>query len=139
VTELEPIEAHLRSADELDRSAQLVIRGWPLTIEGLLPNADATRRRYTRSGVPFVAISAEVTVAGWTVDAILAGPRLRTRRSYAAARVDRILDAGFELLPTFGTPHYSVVLPSYTAENAERLIDALGEVLLNPHYVRREL
>lgn len=135
---LEPIEDHLREGDELDAGAHLVIRGWPLTIEGLLRNADATRRRYSAGGEPFVAVSAEVTVGGWDVDSILSGSRLRTRRSYAAATVGEVLSAGFELLPTFSAPHYSVVVASYTEGQAERLIAVLGEIRPNPHHVRRQ-
>lgn len=101
---LSPIEEHLRAGEHLDPEAQLVVRGWPLTVGGLLHNAGATRRRYSRSGEPFVAISAEVTVLGWDMDAILAGPRLRTRRSYAAAPVGVLIEAGFELVATFGAP-----------------------------------
>ena len=135
---LAPIEAHLRTGELLDADAQLVIRGWPLTVDGLLRNADATRHRYSFAGEPFVAISAEVTIAGWDVDSILAGPRLRTRRSYAVVVVGRVLDAGFDLLPTFSAPHYSVVLRSYTEDEAERLVAVFGAVRVNPHYVRRE-
>jgi hypothetical protein len=116
-----------------------VIRGWPLTVDGILRNAEATQRRFSRAGHPFVAVSAEVTVAGWDLDAILSGPRLRTRRSYAAAPVGRIVETGFGLLATFGAPHYSVVLPSYTETAAQRLMEVLGEVKVNPHHVRREL
>jgi hypothetical protein len=104
-----------------------------------LRNADATRRRYSRAGRPFVAVSAEVTVAGWNFDAIMSGPRLRTRRSYAAVSVGRIVETGFGLLATFGAPHYSVVLPSYTEVAAQRLLEVMGEVKVNPHHVRREL
>lgn len=39
------------------------------------------------------------------------GPRMRTGRSYAAAAVGSRVEAGFKLVPTFGAPHYSVVLP----------------------------
>ena len=95
------IEDHLRSGEPLDRQASMVIRGAPLDAEGLLRNADATSRRYTRAGKPFVAISAEITIAGWSLASILAGPRLRTRRTYAAVRAGVVLDAGFELLATF--------------------------------------
>jgi hypothetical protein len=94
-----PIEWHVRAGEVLDPEAALVIRGWPPTVDGLLRNADATRRRYSRAGRPFVAVSAEVTVAGWDLDAILSGPRLRTRRSYAAVSVGRIVETGFGLLP----------------------------------------
>jgi hypothetical protein len=137
MSDLTPIEGHGRPGEVLDPGAHLVIRGWPLTVDGLLHNADATRRRYSRAGRPFV--SAEVTVAGWDVDAILSGPRLRTRRSYAAVPVGRVVEAGFDLLATFSAPHYSVVLPSYTDVAAQRLIEVLGEVKDNPHHVRREL
>jgi hypothetical protein len=139
MSDLTPIEGHVRAGEVLDPEAALVIRGWPLTVDGLLRNADATRRRYSRAGRPFVAVSAEVTVAGWDVDAILSGPRLRTRRSYAAVPVARVVEAGFGLLATFGAPHYSVVLASYTEAAAQHLIEVLGEVKVNPHHVRREL
>lgn len=135
---LEPIEVQLRTGEQLDPGAHLVIRGWPLTVDGLLRNADATCRRYSWMGEPLVAVSAEVTVGGWDVDRILAGSRLRTRRSYAAAAVGEVLGAGFGLLPTFSAPHYSVVLGSYTVEQAELLVRVLGEVRPNPHHVRRE-
>ncbi|MBA2279759.1 MAG: hypothetical protein M3527_09590 [Actinomycetota bacterium] len=136
--DLTRIEAFVRVGEVLDHASHLVLRGWPLTVEGLLHNADATRRRYSAGGHPFVAVSAEATVDGWDVDSILAGPRLRTRRTYAAAPVGSLLDAGFELLATFAAPHYSVILPSYTRDSAQRLIKALGEVRPNPHHVRRE-
>ncbi len=132
------IERHVRTGENLDATAQLVVRGWPLTIDGLLRNADATRRRYSLAGRPFVAISAEVTIGRWDVDAILSGARLRTRRSYAAVVVGSIADAGFGLLATFEAPHYSVILPSYTPEDAQRLIEVLGEVKVNPHYERSQ-
>ena len=135
---LEPIEGHVREGEELDAAAHLVIRGWPLTVEGLLRNADATRRRYSWAGEPFVAVSAEVTIAGWDVDSILSGSRLRTRRSYAAVPVGEVLGASFGLLPTFSAPHYSVALGFYTVEKAELLIRVLGEVRPNPHHVRRQ-
>jgi hypothetical protein len=139
MSDLTPIEGHVRAGEVLDPEAALVIRGWPLTVDGLLRNADATRRRYSRAGRRFVAVSADVTMAGWDLDAILSGPRLRTRRSYAAVPIARVVEAGFRLLPTFGAPHYSVVLPSYTEVAAQRLLEVMGEVKVNPHHVRREL
>jgi hypothetical protein len=135
---LEAIEAHLRQGEDVDPEADLVVRGWPLTVEGLLRNADATRSRYSRRGEPLVAISAEVTITGWTLDAILAGPRLRTRSRYARARVADFLAAELELLPTFPAPHYSVVLRSYDEESAQLVLDVLGEVKANPFYVGRQ-
>ncbi len=134
---LEPIEKHLRPNELLDPAADLVVRGWPLTIDGILRNADATRNRFSRAGEPFIAISAEVTIAGWDLDAILAGPRLRTRSRYASAPVAAVQAAQFELLPTFVAPHYSVVLPTYTEQVVQRLLDVLGEPIPNPHFIGR--
>ena len=136
VDDLEPIEELLRD-ERLDGDALLVVRGWPLTVDGLLRNADATRSRFSRGGEPFSAISAEVTVHEWTLDTIPSGPRLRTRSRYAAVSVQALAAAGFELLPTFAAPHYSVTLEAYTAERADRLLEVLGNVLTNPYYVRR--
>jgi hypothetical protein len=137
LTGLEPIEPHLRDAPGHDPDADLVVRGWPLTIDGLFSNADATRSRFTFAGAPLAAISAEVTAPGWSLDEILAGPRLRTRSRYATAIVGLLLDDGFALLPSFVAPHVSVVLDPYTSERAQRLLDLLGEVRANPHHVRR--
>jgi len=101
-------------------------------------NAEATRSRFSRAGRPFAAISAEVTVEGWTVDSILAGPRLRTRSRYAAVSAGVLVDADFEMLPTFAAPHYSIVLEPYTSERFDELLQLLGEIHDNPHYVRRQ-
>lgn len=109
------------------------VRGWPLTVDGLLRNADATGHRFSRAGEPFSAVSAEVTVGEWTLESILSGPRLRTRSRYAAVSVQALADAGFESLPTFLAPHYSVTLETYTAERAERILEVLGDVLANPY------
>jgi hypothetical protein len=82
-----------------------------------------------------VAISVEVTVGTWTLDAILSGPRLRTRSRFARAPASALLAAGFALLPTFAAPHYSVRLPSYDERSVARLLAVLGETRRNPHYI----
>ncbi len=128
-----PIEGVLRRREVLDPDASLVLRGSPLSVEGVLANADRTRRRFTLDGEPFVAISVDVTVPGWDVESILSR-RIDSRRSYAIARAGELLDAGYVLLPTFAAPHYSLRLPSYTSETAQRLIEGFGTVMTNPHY-----
>ncbi|MFT5204005.1 MAG: hypothetical protein ACI9C1_003408 [Candidatus Aldehydirespiratoraceae bacterium] len=135
---LEPIETYLRPAEVLDPDAALVIRGWPLTVDGLLRNADATRRRYSLHGDPLIAVSAEATMPEWNVESILSGARLRTRRSYASTLAHDVIESGFGLLPTFSAPHYSIVLANYTEEEAQRLISVLGDIRPNPYHVRRE-
>lgn len=134
----EPIETYLRYTERLDQEAALVVRGWPLTIDGLLRNAAATQRRYSLAGEPLIAISVEVTMPGWDLEGILAGSRLRTRRSYASALDRDVTNAGFGLLASFSAPHYSVVLDIYTENEARRLISVLGQIRPNPYHVRRE-
>lgn len=133
-----PIEDRLRPGEVLDPDANLVLRGSPLTIDGVLANAERTRLRFSFAGEPVMAISVDVTTGGWDVEAILS-QRLNTRRSYAVARARVLLDEGLVLAPTFLAPHYSLILPSYTREVAAHLIEAFGEVKPNPHYrPRRE-
>lgn len=138
MTDLEPIEEHLRSDDQLDPTSHVVVRGWPLTVDGMLRNADATRSRFSWSGAPLVAVSAEITIGSWTVDSILAGPRLRTRSRYAETTAASVVEAGFGLLPSFAAPHYSVVLPAYDEVDIRRLLEVLGPVKSNPHFVGRQ-
>lgn len=99
----------------------------------MLANAERTAQRLSFSGEPFVAISVDVTIAGWDVEAILAR-RIGTRRSYAQARAGDLLAEGFALAPTFDEPHYSLILPSYTWDVAARLIEVFGDVMPNPHF-----
>lgn len=85
-----------------------------------------------------MSVSAEATVGGRTLEELLAGPRLRTRRRYASAIAEELLDAGFALLPSFGAPHYDIVLPAYSDWEARRLLHVLGEARENPYYGRRQ-
>lgn len=135
---LEPIENYLRTAEKLEPDTDVVLRGSPLDVEGFLRNADDARGRFSWRGAPLVAVSAEATVGGRTVEDLLAGPRLRTRRRYAKARARELLDARFVLLPTFAAAHYDIVLGAYTETDARRLLDLLGEAHPNPFYLRRQ-
>jgi hypothetical protein len=135
---LEPIEPYLRSGEQLEPHADLVVRGWPLTVEGVLQNADDARNRFSWRGEPLGAVSGEATVGGRTLEELLTGPRLRTRRRYASALAQSLLEAGFLLLPSFGIPHYSIVLRAYSGDEVRRLLDVLGEARQNPYYGRRQ-
>lgn len=129
-----PIEGNLRDEDPSEWI--LVIRGRPLTIEGLLLAAGRTVTEFTWRGEPVAAVSAEVTGPSRTTDDVLAGPRLRTRRTYASAPVSAMVDGGFAVLPTFVAPHVSIVLPAYDEESVRALVAILGPEHLNPHYLR---
>lgn len=129
-----PIEDHLRDEDPSDWI--LVIRGRPLTVDGLLTSAARTLDEFSWQGRPLAAVSAEVTGPGRTTDDVLAGPRLRTRRTYASAPVADLLAGGFSVLPTFTAPHVSIVLPEYDEADVHALVDLLGPEQANPHYLR---
>lgn len=135
---LEPIQGYVRAGEVIDPDRQYVIRGWPLTAAGLLANAEATASRYSYRAEPFLAVSVEMTMTGWDPERILSGRRMSTRRSYAIAPARSVLGGGFELLPTFEAPHYSIVMGPYTEDGAQRLLQALGDVLANPYCIRSQ-
>jgi hypothetical protein len=132
---LRPIEAELR-ADPPQDATTVVVRGGPLTIEKLVQQARREQAVYSYRGQPLASISVDATVGEWTVDAILR-ERLWSRSSYAVATVEVLVAAGFELLPTFGAPHYDVVLPAATIEVASSLLSLFGPAQRNPYRRRR--
>lgn len=132
---LTAVENQLR-ADEDVGHGLLVIRGRPLTVEGLLVAAGRTLGEFSWNGAPLAAISAEVTGSDRTVKDILAGRRLRTRRTYASARVLDLVARGFAVLPTFTTPHVSIVLPEYDEATVGALLAIFGPEQANPYFVR---
>jgi hypothetical protein len=132
---LTPIEDHLRDGDDPNEWI-LVIRGRPLTVDGLLTAAARTLAEFSWHGEPMAAVSAEVTGPDRTTDDVLAGPRLRTRRTYASAPVAELVNAGFPVLATFTAPHVSIVLPHYDEAHVQALVDILGPERTNPYYLR---
>ena len=116
--------------------AALVIRGWPLTVDGLLRNG----------------CHAAPVLEGWLPlrrglgrgDHGRVGPRrdpFRVRASGPAGATPpwrwTRRRGGFGLLATFGAPHYSVVLPLVHWRGCSAPVEVLGEVKVNPHHVRR--
>jgi len=91
----------------------------PVTTEKFIEHAVRQAREFTFRGAPMYSISVNLTVAGWDLDALLAGP-LASRSTYARATVGVVRVAGFELLPTFASPHYDLLLPGGQYPDAER-------------------
>ena len=131
----EPIEGSVRAAGI--PPDEIVVRGNPLTIQGLLDHAERTAKIFTWRGEVLFAVSAAVTGAGRSLDDLLESSNLRTRSSFASASVSALTAVGFEVLPTFSAPHVSIVLPKYDDRVAELLLAALGAVQQNPHRERR--
>lgn len=77
------------------------------------------------------SINVSATVAGWTLDRVLA-ELLWSRSSYATASVGTVRGAGYALLATHRRPHYDIVLPSATVESASTLLALFTAGTTNP-------
>ncbi|MFV0317253.1 MAG: hypothetical protein ACK5O2_09885 [Microthrixaceae bacterium] len=132
---LTSIEDHLRADDDPSEWV-LVIRGRPLGVDSLLTAAARTLAEFSWRGEPLAAVSAEVTGPGRSTDDVLAGSRLRTRRTYASVPVVDLVEAGFPVLATFTAPHVSIVLPEYDEVHVRTLVEILGPEQPNPYYMR---
>jgi hypothetical protein len=132
---LVPLEAYLRSF--APRPDDLVVRGSPLSIDGLLRHASRTAKVFSWRGSPALAISASLTESDDEVDGLLRSVSLRTRSTFGATQVGRLRLAGFDVVATFSSPHVSIVWPQYDRETAAKLASALSPVRNNPHFGRR--
>jgi hypothetical protein len=129
------LRPHLR--DEQPRSRDIVVvRGGPDTLAKLAVHARRTRRAYCLDGEPLWGVSvfcALDEVGPASLDGILAG-RMATYTLVHTPTVGRLTEAGFDLLPTFGRPHYTIRLPSDTEGELTRLLAALGPAQANPYH-----
>jgi hypothetical protein len=111
--------------------AQIVLRGGPDTGSLIRSHARRVNRLFVLDGAEMWAIS--VFVALDEVGAASAESILRTKlRSYLNVylpTVGRLRQAGFELLPTFARPHFSVIMPGL--DSASKLFGALGDLRIN--------
>ena len=112
---------------------QVILRGGPDTASLIRAHARRVNRLFILDGSDVWAIS--VFVALDDVGTGSAKAILQTKlHSYAHVylpTVGELRRAGFELLATFSRPHFSVLMPSL--ETADELVNALGELRLNPY------
>jgi hypothetical protein len=120
----EPIENHLRSEVPPD-DAVVVVRGGPVAPEKIVEHAHRQAREYTFGNAPMHSISVSLTVAGWDLAALLAGP-LSSRSTFAVSTAGAVRVAGFELLPTYKAPHYDLLLATGEYREAEVLLSLFG-------------
>ena len=59
--------------------------------------------------------------------------RLKGYPTVYVPTVDKLVDAGFVLLGTFGRPHFTLLLSG--EDDVERLVGLLGELRENPYAV----
>lgn len=131
----EAIEDHLRRGELDPAASHVLLRGSPLTIEKFTAHARRTAHAYSYLGEPCAGISVELSQGPADIARLLSGRRLSTRRRVARIRVEDVLRAGFVLLPTFSSPHYTVVIdraPTATIEGLAAL--AARDIIDNPYH-----
>lgn len=124
----------LRQEELLD-DAVVVVRGGPSTIAQLARHAGRTADAFDFDGEPLTGVSvfcALDDIGAASLDALLG--RFSYYRVVYLPTAGRLRSAGFELLPTFKRPHYTVRLSSGRDSELEALADALGAAQPNPYH-----
>ncbi len=127
----EPIEPYIRSEVPPD-DAVVVVRGGPVAPEKVVEHAQRQAREYTYRDVPMYSVSVSLTVSGWDLSALLAGP-LASRSTFVVSTAGAVRAAGFELLATYEVPHYDLLLATGEYREAEALLGLFGSPAPNPY------
>ncbi len=119
--------------EEPSTGAAVVIRGGPDTLSLLQSHARRLNRLYVLDGANVFGISVFVArdEIGPASERSILSSKLRNYPTVYRSTVSTLTDAGFELLPTFIAPHYTVLLPSLDA--ADDLAAAFGNLVVNPY------
>lgn len=109
-------------------------RGGPDSIASLRSAARRTARRFCLDGEPLLGVSVAATLDVPLDELVSGAPLLRFEHVYAPTVT--MLD-GFQLLPTFGRPHFTVRLQRADDPELRELLAALGPLQVNPGYAKR--
>jgi hypothetical protein len=131
----QPIEPLIR-LETLPHEAVVVIRGGPITVAKIVEHALRQQAVFTYRGEPMVAISVDLAIEGWSVERILR-ERMWSRSTYATTTAGELRSAGYELVATSAAPHYSVVLPAASPDEAADFLAHFGPTLVNEFRQRR--
>ncbi|MDH4119187.1 MAG: hypothetical protein OEW30_17545 [Acidimicrobiia bacterium] len=135
MSEREDLADHVRSDERPPPDARLVLRCGPDTPSLVRSHAHRLNRLYVLHGDEVWGISVFVALddVGPTIFADLLQTRLKGNSAVYTPTVRELVRAGFELLPTFRRPHFTVLM--HSLDDAPRLHDALGELRTNPYAV----
>lgn len=130
----EPLEAVLRP-DEAAEDLMLLLRGGvhDESAVRLQQQAAELNRRFTLDGLDCYGIS--VFAATPESEAWVLARNMGVRRRYYRVRYADISD--FRLIPTFRSPHWTVLFNGSDGPDYRRFLAALGEVRENPHWRQR--
>jgi len=116
----------------------LVVRGGPTSIERLADHVQRTHDAYTLDGDPLWGVSvfcAMDDVGPASLDALLR--RFASYRVVHLPTVGGVVGAGFDLLPSFRRPHFTVQLADAEPQTLTQMLAALGPVRPNPYHGRK--
>lgn len=131
--ELQELRPLLR-AEEPPAEAVFLARGGPDSVASLRSAARRTARRFCLDGEPLLGISVAAALDVPLDELVSRPPLLRFEHVYAPTVG---LLEGFELLPTFGPPHFTVRLQRADDPELSELLAALGPLQVNPGYAKR--
>ncbi|MGH9225424.1 MAG: hypothetical protein ACRD2W_16940 [Acidimicrobiales bacterium] len=130
------LRTHVRPDEPVPDDALVALRGGPDTQSLIASHARRLNRLFLLDGGPVWGVSVFVALEPTgpaSAESILRG-RLLSYPSVYLPTVVALRGAGFDLLPTFGRPHFTVLMRS--PELAPALFEALGELRDNPYAVR---
>lgn len=115
----------------------VVVRGGPSSVDRLREHARRTHDAYVLDGEPlglsvFCALD---DVGAASLDALLR--RFASYRVVHLPTVGQLIAFGFDLLPSFRRPHFTVRLEDDGDRSLTRLLEALGPAGANPYHGRQ--
>lgn len=132
------LRPHVRD-EQPPSDAVVVLRGGPDTVTKLAGHARRTNAAYCLDGEPVWGVSVFAAlddVGPASIDGLLAH-RVVSYRLVHTPTIGSLVDAGFELLPTFRRPHFTLLLSSDAEHDLRRLLNALGLPQVNPYHGSR--
>ncbi len=124
----------LLRAEEPPAGTVHLARGGPDSIDSLRVAARRTARRFSLDGEPLLGISVSAALDVPLDELLSRAPLFRFPHIYAPAAAQM---QGFQLLPTFGRPHFTVRLQRADDPELSQLLVALGSLRVNPGYAKR--
>jgi hypothetical protein len=132
----EDLRAHVRD-EAPPTDAVAVLRGGADSLTKLEGHSRRTNAAYCLDGQPVWGVSVFAAlddIGPASLDGLLAA-RLGSYRLVQMPTVSELAAAGFEfLLPTFGRPHFTLLLSSNSELELRKLLKALGSPQHNPYH-----
>lgn len=130
------LRPHVREDEDAPDDTVVVIRGGPDNADKLARHAARTHRAFELDGEPIWGVSVFLALdqtGGASLEGLLSD-RLRTYREVHLPALVELRTAGFEVIPTFARPHFTLVLTDSEPRTLASLLAALGAAVENPYH-----